>query len=204
MSRSERYIPPSAEGLERLRQAQEAAEQFDRDRLELLRSTLKRTKKADLVELTLRISQEEKATQWKLENEITLDKPIGLLAHDIEAAINIATKVDELRLNYNFDYDWRAYEAVRRGLSQLIQKNAIEEVKNLALKLMDKGSHQIECSDEGLMQEEIESCLQPVIAAVAKLPDGRQWALEMLQHDRMRFLCEKELTELAGLGPSSA
>ncbi len=129
----------------------------------------------------------------------TLDKPIGLLVHDVEVAIDIATKVDELRLNYNFDYDWRAYEAIRRGLSQLIQKNAIEEAKSLALKLMDKGSYQMECSDEGLMQEEIESCLQPVISAVAESSGGREWALEMLQHDRMGFLCKQELTELAGL-----
>jgi hypothetical protein len=199
MSRSERYIPPSHEELDRLRQAQKAAEQFDRDRLELLRAALRRIKKADLVELTLRISQEEKASEWLLENELALDKSIELLVHDVAIAIDIATEVDDLRVNYNFAYDWRAYEAIRRGLSQLIQKNAIEQLKNLALKLMDKGSHQIECSDEGLMQEQIESCLQPVIAAVAKLPDGRQWAMEMLQHDRMRFLCEKELTELAGL-----
>jgi hypothetical protein len=199
MSRSERYIPPSDEELERIRQAREAAEQFDRDRLELLRATLKRIRKADLVELTLRIAREEKATEWLLENEVDLDKPIGLLVHDIEVAIDMATRVDELQLNYNFAYDWRAYEAIRRGLSQLIQKNAIEEAKGLALKLMDKGSYQIECSDEGLMQDEIESCLRPVIAAVAESSAGREWALEMLQHDRMRFLCEEELTELAGL-----
>lgn len=140
MSRSERYIPPSDEELERIRRAHEAAEQFDRDRLELLRAALKRIKKADLVELILRVSQEEKVSEWMLESEIVLDKPIDLLVHDIEVAINTATKVEELRLNYNFDCDWRAYEAVRRGLSQLIQKNAIEEAKSLALKLMDRGS----------------------------------------------------------------
>ena len=97
MSRSERYIPPSDEELERLRQAQEAAEQFDRDRLELLRLKLKRIEKADLVELTLSISQEEKASQWKLENEIAVDKPIGLLVHDVEVALNIATKVSPIQ-----------------------------------------------------------------------------------------------------------
>ena len=197
MSRSERYIPPSDEELQRIRQANEAARQFDRDRIELLRATLKRIKKADLVKLTLRIAQEEKASEWMLENELELDKPIDLLVHDVEAAIDIATKVDELRLNYNFDYDWRAYEVIRRGLSQLIQKNAIEQAKTLALKLMDKGSHQMECSDEGLMQEEIECGLRLVISAAVPSAGAREWALEMLQHDRMGFLCERELTELA-------
>lgn len=112
-------------------------------------------------------------------------------------AIALATEVDELRLNYNFDYDWRAYEAIRRGLLQLIQKDAIIEAKELALKLMDKGSYQIECSDEGQMQEDIESCLRPVIAAVCDTFEGRHWALEMLQLDRMGFVCEKELKQIA-------
>lgn len=197
MSRSERYIPASAEKLERIREAEEAAEQFDRDRLALLRAALQKIKKADLVELTLRISQQEKGSEWMLENEIELDKPIDLLVHDVTVAIDAATKVDQLQLNYNFDYDWRAYEAVRRGLSQLIQKNAIEEVKSLALKLMDKGSYQIECSNEGMMQEEIESSLRLVISAVATSPEAKAWAHEMLLRDRMGFLCERELTEIA-------
>ena len=85
-----------------------------------------------------------------------------------------------------------------RGLSQLIQKKKIEEAKALALKLMQKGSFQLECSDEGWMQEEIEKCLRLVISAVAESSGGSAWALEMLQHDRLRFLCQQELTELAG------
>ncbi len=61
------------------------------------------------------------------------------------------------------------------------------------------GSYQIECSDEGLMREEIEGCLRPVIAAVAGTSDARYWALEMHSRDRVGFLCELELKELAGL-----
>ncbi|MHC4403946.1 MAG: hypothetical protein ACYTG0_30175 [Planctomycetota bacterium] len=199
MSRSERYIPPSDEELERQLQSIEAARQFDGEREELLRATLKKMEKVDLVELTLRVAQEGKASEWMLEQELGLTKPVNLLVHDIEVAIDIATKVDERRLNDNFEYDWRAYDAVRRGLSQLIHNDRIEEAKAIALKLMQKGSFQIECSDEGLMQEEIESCLRPVIAAVAGSSGGREWALEMRQHDRMRFLCQQELAELAGL-----
>jgi hypothetical protein len=199
MSRSERYIPPSDAEMEQLRAAREAAEQFDRTRIELLRRALKRTKKAELVEIMLRIAQEQQASAWLLENEISLDKPVDLLVHDIGSAIDIATKVDELRLNYNFDYDWQAYKAVRRGLLQLIHRNAIEEVKSLALRLINRGSYQMECSDEGLMQEEIEECLRPVIAVVANSPESREWALKMLQYDRVRCLCEQELNQLAGL-----
>ena len=197
MSRSKRYIPPSDEELERIRQVREAAEQFDRDRLELMRTALNRSRKADLVELTLRLAQETKRSQWMLEQQIKVNKPVDLLVHDIELAIDTATEVDELRLNYNFDYDWWAYGAVQYGLSQLIQKGHLKEAKSLALKLIRKGSHQMDCSDEGLMQEEIESCLQPVIAAVAESSADCGWALEMIHQDSTGCICRRELTALA-------
>ena len=198
MSRSERYIAPSAEELERMQRSIEAKQQFDHNREELLRAMLKRMKKVDLVELTLRIAREEKASEWVLEREVGPDKPVDLLVNDIEVAIDIATQVDERQRNYNFAFDWRAYEAARRGLSQLILKNRIEEAKTLALKLMQKGSYQVECSDEGLMHEEIEGCLRIVISAATGSPGAREWAREMLQHDRTQFLCERELRALAG------
>ncbi len=84
----------------------------------------------------------------------------------------------------------------------MIRKHALEEAKELALKLVDKGSYQMECSDEGMMKEEIESCLRVVISGVAGLPGGSEWALEMLYRDRSGFLCEQELRELAGASRS--
>ncbi len=197
MSRSEKYRPPSKEQLERWRQLEQAAKQFAKQRAELLQARLKKIKKVDLIEATLRLAQESKPCEWMLEELIGLDKPIALLVHDIEIAIDIATKVDELRLNYNFEYDHRAYEAIRRGLVQLIQKNAIDDARNIALTLMKKGSYQMECSDEGLMRDEIENCLRPVIAAVAGSPGSREWAQIMLQTDRIGCVCERELLEVA-------
>lgn len=199
MSRSERYTPPTAEELARMQRAEEAARQFDQDRQTLLRVALARRKKVDLIELLLRLAEEEKSCSWILERELGLDKPIALLVHDIEVAMKLATKVDELRHNYNFDYDCCAYEAIHFGLAQLIEKNALVEATALALELMRAGSHQIECSDEGLMREEIEGCLRLVIAAVAGASDASDWALEMHGCDRVGFLCDSELKALAGL-----
>jgi hypothetical protein len=198
MSRSERYIPPTIKELERMQHTREAARQFERDRLELFRIALKRRKKVELTEFVLRMAQDEMACAWLLEQELNMDKPVALLVHDVEAAIRVATRVDELRVNYNVYYDWRAYEAIQFGLSQLIEKDAIDEAKYLALTLMRAGSYQIECSDEGLMQEAIESCLRLVISALWEHPDARIWALEMLAHDRVGCLCERELREMAG------
>lgn len=104
MSRSEKYRPPSQEQLERWRQLEEAAKQFDKQRAELFRASLKKAKKTQLIEATLRLVQVSKPCEWMLEELIGLDKPIALLVHDIEIAIDTATKVDELRLNYNFEY----------------------------------------------------------------------------------------------------
>jgi len=198
MSRSERYITPSDEELERRRQSIEAAKRCDVERKELLRAALNKMKKADLVELTLRIAEEGKPSEWLLEREVGLDKPVHLLVNDVAVAIDIATRVDEQQLNRNFEFDWRAYDAVQRGLSQLVQREKVEEAKTLALKLMQKGSYQIECSDEGLMQEEIENCLRPVISVAAASSGASEWALEMLQHDRIGCVCGRELAELAG------
>jgi hypothetical protein len=188
--------------LERLRQSIEAVKQFDREREELFRATLRKMKKVDLVELTLRFAQQDKTSEWTLEREVGLDKPVSLLVHDIEVAIDIATRVDQRQMNRNPEVDWGTYEAVQYGFSQLIQKGNTEEAKTLALKLMQKGSFQIECSDEGLMQEEIEDCLRPVISAITPSSRGGQWALEMLQRDSTGCVCLRELTELAGAGQS--
>ena len=193
MSRSERYIAPSDDELERRRQSIEAGKRCDIEREELLRAALNKMKKVDLVELTLRVAQEGKASEWLLEQEVGLDKPVDVLVNVVAVAIDIATKVDEQRLNYNFEYDWRAYEAIQRGLSQLVQKGKIEEAKALALKLMQKGSYQIECSDEGLMQKEVESCLRPVILAAAASSGASEWAREMLRHDGTGCICQREL-----------
>ena len=126
------------------------------------------------------------------ECEVGSDKPVNLLVNDIEVVIEIATRVDEHQMNRNFEIDWRAYDAVRRGLSQLIQKEKTDEAKALAPKLMQKGSFQVECSDERWMQEEIENCLRPVISAVAESPGGSEWALEMLRQDSTGFVCRRE------------
>jgi hypothetical protein len=56
-------------------------------------------------------------------------------------------------------------------------------------------------SDEGLMTEDIEECLQIVIKAIAKsdLPaaDVTAWCTEMTRQDRVGFICDSEFAALA-------
>lgn len=135
-----------------------------------------------------------------LENKLEIEKPVALLVHDVESAITTATDFDERDLNHNFDYDYDSYEAVEKGLKDLIKQGQIEEAKRLSLELMGKGSYQVECSDEGMMTEDIESCLKPVITAVKKAggEPAKQWAFLMLMADRVGFISEKPLKQLQG------
>jgi hypothetical protein len=70
----------------------------------------------------------------------------------------------------------------------------------LSLELMDRGSYQVEMSDEGLMTEDIEQCLQGVIKALPKseLPPEEilAWRREMIGNDRVGFICDDELSAL--------
>lgn len=65
---------------------------------------------------------------------------------------------------------------------------------------MKDGSYQVECSDEGLITDDIQDCLKLVIRRV-KAEGGTsasKWALEMLLADRVGFICEKPLKRLSG------
>ena len=70
----------------------------------------------------------------------------------------------------------------------------------LALELMKQGSYQVEMSDEGLMAEDIEDCLNVVIEAVTKcdLPADEvlAWCSALLQTDRMGFIARRPLEAL--------
>ena len=103
-------------------------------------------------------------------------------------------------MNRNFSYDDAAYSHVERNLQRLIELGHLHTAMELSLELMDKGSHQVEASDEGLMTDDIEACLKPVFEALQKcdLPATEviTWCAAMLKRDRVGFICEQELREL--------
>ena len=135
-----------------------------------------------------------------MEDRLTIEKPVDLLVADVSSAIDRATDFDERMLNHNFDVDWQAYADVQKGLAQLVDLGLLADAKVLALKLMKDGSYQVECSDEGLMTDEISECLKPVIRAVkaAGGDEAVEWARDMQTADRVGFICDTELAELRG------
>ena len=80
-----------------------------------------------------------------------------------------------------------------RKPGELAKSGRFPPIEKELLKLTKK-----ECSDEGLMSEEISECLKPVIHSVktAGDRDAAKWAREMQLADRVGFICDKELAEL--------
>ena len=170
------------------------------DRFPLIEKELHKRTKAELVAMILAIAKEHAVVSRELEDQLTIEKPVDLLVADVSSAIDRATDFDERMMNHNFDVDWQAYADVQKGLSQLVELSHLADAKSLAIKLMKNASYQVECSDEGLMTDEISQCLKPVIRAVkaAGGDEAVKWAGDMQAADRLGFICDKELAELRG------
>ena len=167
--------------------------------IELIRVALNKVKKTELIELLVMFSEEHAEIRRDLEIRLSIAKPVKLVVKDVRESIALATVVDDRRINYNFDYDHASYEVAQTGLERLVECGELEEVKRLAIELMKKGSYQVACSDEGLMTEEIENCLQPVIKAVGRVggEKAKLWAKAMISADEVGFICDTELRSLA-------
>ena len=168
------------------------------NRFPLIEKALGKRTKAELIEIVVKMAKKHATVARELEDQLRIEKPVDLLVADVSSAIDRATNFDEREINYNFDVDWQAYEETRKGLQKLVDLGCLEDAKLLALKLMKDGSYQVECSDEGLMTDDIEDCLRPVIRAVKTSggADADKWAKEMQKADRVGFICEHELGEL--------
>lgn len=150
--------------------------------------------------MILEIAKEHDVVARELEDRLTIEKPVDLLVADVSSAIDRATAFDARMMNHNFDVDWQAYADVQKGLTRLIELGNLAEAKSLALKLMKDGSYQVECSDEGMMTDDISQCLRPVIRAVKATggDEAVKWAGAMQAADRVGFICDKELAQLRG------
>lgn len=170
------------------------------NRFPLIEKELHKRTKAELVAMMLAIAKEHAVVARELEDRLTIEKPVDLLVADVSSAIDRATDFDERMMNHNFAVDWQAYADVQKGLLLRVELGHLADAKSLALKLMKDGSYQVECSDEGLMTDDISQCLKPVIRAVkaAGGDEAVKWAGDMQTADRVGFTCDEELAELRG------
>jgi hypothetical protein len=165
-----------------------------------LARALAKLKKVELIDVIVEIARADRGIMRQLEMQFSVEAPPKELVAETRQAIVDATDFDEREINYNFDYDYQAYSTVKRDFGRLIELGHLHEVMKLSLELMKQGSYQVEMSDEGLMTDDIEACLQVVIRALKKsnLPDNDviAWCAAMAKRDRVGFICDTELQAL--------
>jgi hypothetical protein len=150
--------------------------------------------------MLVELSGDDRGILRRLDARIELEASVQELVGVTRQAIADATDFDEREVNYNFDYDSAAYGEVKRNLGRLIDSGQLRLATELSLELMDQGSQQVEASDEGLMTQDIEECLQVVVKALRKsdLPPAEivAWCKAMIKSDRVGFICDRELQTL--------
>jgi len=165
-----------------------------------LRAALARCSKKELIEILSACASADRAVLRRITAHVELPAFPDELVRMTREAIAAATAFDTRDINRNFDYDAEAYREVQRNLQRLIELKQLRPAMELALELMDQGSYQVEASDEGLMTDDIKTCLSPVLTALRRcdLPAAelRAWCTAMINTDRVGFLCDQELRAL--------
>jgi uncharacterized Zn finger protein len=165
-----------------------------------LRQALTRRTKAELVDVLLELAEADRGVLRQLTARFDVATAPDELVAATRQAIADATDFDERDINRNFDYDSEAYGEVKRNLGRLIGSGQLRLALPLALELMKRGSYQVEMSDEGLMTEDIEDCVNVVLEALRKcdLPAAEviAWCSGMLESDRVGFIAREPLQSL--------
>ncbi len=165
------------------------------------RTALSKQTKAALIDELVKLIENDRGLARRLAQRFQIESPPETLIQDTRQAIAEATEHDHRQMNYDFDYDYAAYQTVEKNFGKMIKAGLLESAMELALELMKSGSEQVEMSDEGLMTGDIEDCVRVVIAAMksADLPaeTQRTWAKNMQRADRVDFICDEELQALA-------
>jgi hypothetical protein len=162
-----------------------------------LRQALTRRKKTELVDVLMELAEADRGVLRQLTARFDVATAPDEVVAATHQAIADATAFDKRDINRNFAYDYEAYGEVKRNLGRLITSGQLRQAMTLALELMKRGSCQVEMSDEGLMTEDIEDCLNVVIEALRKsdLPATEliAWCSAMLKNDRIGFIARESL-----------
>ena len=165
-----------------------------------LRKALTKRTKEELVSALLELAQADRGILRQLTARFDVSAAPDELVAATHQAIADATDFDEREINRNFDYDYEAYQEVKRNLARLIASGELRLAMQLSVELMKKGSYQVEMSDEGMMTDDIEDCLSVVLQFVKKcdLPTDEvvAWCSTMLSSDRVGFIAQKPLQSL--------
>lgn len=165
-----------------------------------LRKALNARSKPELLNALLELAQADRGVLRQLTARFDVAAAPKELVAATRRAIADATDFDERDMNTNFDYDYQAYEEVKRNLARLITSGQLRLAMELSLDLMKQGSRQVEMSDEGMMTDDIEDCLSVVVKELREgdLPanDVIAWCSAMLANDRVGFIAREPLQSL--------
>ena len=165
-----------------------------------LRKALNAQSKPELVSVLLELAQVDRKILRQLTARFDVTPAPTELIVATRRAIADATDFDEREINQNFDYDYEAYDEVKRNLARLTASGQLRLAMELSLELMKEGSRQVEMSDEGMMTDDIEDCLNVVLKALEKSdPPAAEviaWCAAMLEKDRVGFIAREALESL--------
>jgi translation initiation factor 2 alpha subunit (eIF-2alpha) len=85
-----------------------------------LRKALAKRRKDELIEVLVELARDDRNVLRQLDARFELEAPPQELVATTRQAIADATDFDQRDINRNFDYDYAAYEAVKRHLSRLV------------------------------------------------------------------------------------
>lgn len=156
----------------------------------ILTQALTRLSKDDLVDRLVELAGAISEAWQLLEKRLDLQPETATdLADRTVAAIARATDFDERVVNHNFDYDSDAYQQVKKYFRQMVKNGDLATAMELSERLISEGTYQVEMSDEGLMWDEIEACLDVVCDAVERSQLAPEkvlvWAGALVQGDRV-------------------
>jgi hypothetical protein len=165
-----------------------------------LRQALTRRSKADLVDVLLELAQADRGVLRQLIARVDVALPNDELVAATRQAIADATAFDKRDINRNFDYDYAAYSEVKRNLGRLVAGGQCRLALQLALELMERGSHQVSMSDEGMMTADIEDALSVLFTGLPTwdLPAAEvsAWCAAMRARDEVGFIAAQPLQSL--------
>src|SRR4051794_9241816 len=98
-----------------------------------LRKAMTGRTKAELVDVLLDLAKTDRGILRRLTAEFNVAVAQGELVAATRQAIIDATAFDQRDMNRNFDYDYAAYEEVKRNLSRLIKAGQLQSAMELSL-----------------------------------------------------------------------
>ena len=100
-----------------------------------LRKALAKRTKVELIDILVELANDDRSLLRRL-RQIRVGCPARRAAAATRQAIADATDFDERDINRNFDYDYEAYEEVKRNLGRLIELGELRLAMELSLELM--------------------------------------------------------------------